>query len=309
MERKVILIAGPTCSGKTRVSIDLAKIISSEIISADSRQIYRHLNIGTAKPGSEELASVKHHLIDILEPEQDYNVSRFENDSLRIINEILSRGKIPVVVGGSGLYIHALVDGIFNEVDTDEEFRLELKEKMEKFGSGYLYDELKKVDPVSASKMLPQNWKRVMRSLEVFHITGRPIWQLQKNYKRETDLNFFQFGLDWPRATLYHNINSRVDKMIEKGLVEETNNLLNNGIPKTANSLNTVGYKEIISFLQNEITLDRAVELIKRNTRHYAKRQMTWFRKDSRINWISIESKEDLRNVPEIILNQISNLN
>lgn len=309
MERKVILIVGPTCSGKTRVSIDLAKRISSEIISADSRQIYKHLNIGTAKPDSAELASVKHHLIDFLEPEQNYNVSRFENDSLRIINEILSKGIIPVVVGGSGLYIHALVDGIFNEVDTDEEFRLELKEKREKFGNQYLYDELEKIDPASASKMLPQNWKRVMRSLEVIHQTGKPIWQLQKDYMRETDINFSQFGLDWHRADLYNNINSRVDRMIESGLVEETRNILDSGIPRTANSLNTVGYKEIISFLENEITLDRAVELIKRNTRHYAKRQMTWFRKDSRIKWIRIESNEDLLNVPEIIIRQISNLN
>ncbi len=309
MERKVILIVGPTCSGKTRVSIDLAKRISSEIISADSRQIYKHLNIGTAKPNASELASVNHHLIDFLEPEQDYNVSRFENDSLRIINEILSKGKIPVVAGGSGLYIHALVDGIFNEVDTDEEFRLELKEKREKFGNRYLYDELEKIDPVSASKMLPQNWKRVMRSLEVIHLTGKPIWQLQSDYKRETDLQFVQFGLDWPRAALYQNINSRVDRMIDNGLVEETRNILNSGVSRNANSLNTVGYKEIISYLENEIKLDRASELIKRNTRHYAKRQMTWFRKDSRIRWISIESKEDLLNVPEIIIRQISNLN
>ncbi len=296
MERKVIVIVGPTCSGKTKVGISLAEKLQTEIISADSRQIYKYLNIGTAKPSRNELAKIKHHFIDFLEPDDDFNVSRFENDALRVINGLIEDGKVPVVVGGSGLYIKALVDGIFNSVDSDDEFRLELKDKREKFGDDFLYDGLKKVDPVSASKMLPQNWKRVMRALEVIHITGEPIWKFQEDYKRKNDCKFVQFGLNWEREMLYRNIEKRVDNMMEDGLVDEVKNVLAKGYSKNLNALNTVGYKEIISYLENQITLDRAIELIKRNTRRYAKRQLTWFRKDDRIKWLPIESEFDLDN-------------
>lgn len=175
MESKVIVIVGPTCSGKTQLGIQLAEKLKTEIISADSRQLYKYLNIGTAKPSKEELNRVKHHFIDKLEPDENYNVSKFENDALDIIQELFNKKKIPIVVGGSGLYIKALVDGIFSTVDTDEEFRNDLFEKRKYFGNEFLYDELKKVDPVSAAKMLPQNWKRVMRALEVFHLTGKQI--------------------------------------------------------------------------------------------------------------------------------------
>ena len=287
MERKVIVIVGPTSSGKTKVGISLAQKLHTEIISADSRQIYKRLTIGTAKPTQDELRKVKHHCIDLLEPDEDYNVSRFETDSLKVIDELLTRGKIPIVVGGSGLYIKALTEGIFNSVDNDDDYREELKEKREKFGNEYLYEELKKVDPQSAAGMLPQNWKRVMRALEVFHLTGEPIWKVQENYERKVDHNFILFGLNWDRKILYANIENRVDEMIENGLVEEVKNILSLGYSKNINSLNTVGYKEIISYLGNEITLDCAIELIKRNTRRYAKRQMTWFRKTENISWIN----------------------
>ncbi|MDQ7815716.1 MAG: tRNA (adenosine(37)-N6)-dimethylallyltransferase MiaA [Melioribacteraceae bacterium] len=309
MERKVIVIVGPTCSGKTKVSLDLARRLSTEIISADSRQIYKYLNIGTAKPVLEDLKSVKHHFINYIEPGEEYNVSRYESDGLKIIEDNLSKGQIPIVVGGSGLYIHAIVDGIFDAVDTDEEYRDKLKENREKLGNQFLYDELKKVDPKSASKMLPQNWKRVMRALEVYHLTGKPIWKFQQEHNRESNISFVQFGLEWQREVLYQNINNRVDKMIETGFVNEVEKILEMGYSKKLNSLNTVGYKEIISYLENEICLERAIELIKRNTRHYAKRQMTWFRKDDRINWMKINSKNDLEKVPDLIISQISNLN
>jgi tRNA dimethylallyltransferase len=303
MERKVIVILGPTCSGKTNLGISIAEKLHSEIISADSRQIYKYLTIGTAKPGAGELSKVKHHFVDMLEPDEDFNISKYEIDSLQIINQLLDDGKIPVVVGGSGLYIRALVDGIFNSVDSDEEYREELKNKREKFGNEYLYEELKKVDPQSSEKMLPQNWKRVMRALEVFHLTGQPIWKFQEDYTRKNNCEFLQFGLNWNRKVLYANIEQRVDQMIEKGLVDEVKNILSKGYSKELNALNTVGYKEIISFLENEISLERAVELIKRNTRHYAKRQMTWYRKDKRIQWIEIESVDDLYKAAQTILN------
>ena len=304
MERRVIVLAGPTCSGKTYVSLQLSQHIQSEIISADSRQVYQFLNIGTAKPTADELKKTKHHLVDCFTPDIDYNASKFEIDSLKLIENILQQGKVPIVTGGSGLYIKALVDGIFNSVDTDEELRADYLEKRKTLGDEYLYKELEKVDPESAVKMLPQNWKRVIRALEVFHLTGEPIWKLQESYKRDVDYDFIQFGLNWNRELLYKRIENRVDSMIEQGLVEETKNILAMGYSKELNSLNTVGYKEIIAHLEGEITLERSIELVKRNTRRFAKRQMTWFRKDKRIIWIDINSEEDLYTVPQKLINQ-----
>lgn len=302
MERKVIVIVGPTCSGKTKIGISLAEKLHTEIISADSRQLFKFLNIGTAKPTTEELQLVKHHFIDFLEPDEDYNVSRFETDSLKVIDELIAQGKTPIVVGGSGLYIKALTDGIFNSVDTNDEYREELKEKREKFGNEYLFEELKKVDPQSATRMLPQNWKRIMRALEVFHLTGEPIWKFQKNYERKADYKFVLFGLNWKREKLYHNIDDRVDRMISDGFVDEVKNILSLGYSKNINSLNTVGYKEIISYLDNEISLERAIGLIKRNTRRYAKRQMTWFRRTENINWLTCDENTTSEQLVSLII-------
>jgi len=305
MERKVIVIAGPTCSGKTSLGISLAEKLNTEIISADSRQIFKHLNIGTAKPSTDELQKIKHHFIDLLNPDENYNVSMYESEALNIINQLHAQNKIPVVVGGSGLYIKALTEGIFNSVDVDREYREQLLTLREKFGNNYLFDELKKVDPQSAGTMLPQNWKRVMRALEVFHLTGVQIQKFQANYKRGTNLDFRLFGLMWNRETLYKNIEKRVDDMISFGLVDEVKKILSLEYSKNINSLNTVGYKEIISFLKKEITFDRAVELIKRNTRRYAKRQMTWFRKTKNIEWLQCNDKTPPQQLAEIILKNI----
>ncbi len=302
MGPKVITIVGATCSGKTALSLQIAKYFNTEIISADSRQIYKYLNIGTAKPAQSELNKIKHHFINILEPDEDYNVSRYEKNALDKINELLNEGKIPVIAGGSGLYIKALVDGIFDTVDTDEEYRAELLEKKNLYGNEYIYNELMKVDPESAHKMLPQNWKRVMRALEVFYLTGEPISVHQRKHERNVDINFKQFGLRWNREVLYHNIEKRVEMMIELGLVNEVKSILERGFSKKLNSLNTVGYKEIISYLEKEISLDRAVALIKRNTRRFSKRQMTWFRKDDRINWFNITRFEDLQSISDQII-------
>jgi tRNA dimethylallyltransferase len=294
MERKVIVIVGPTCSGKTNVGIELAELFNTEIISADSRQVYKYLTIGTAKPSKKELNRVQHHFIDKLLPNQSFNVNQFEKEALELIEKLFSKNKIPIVVGGSGLYVKALIDGVFDSVDNDNEFRDEMKLKREEFGNEYLYNELKKVDPAAASTMLPSNWKRVMRALEIFHITGESILKLHNEHKRQIDINFVQFGIEWEREILYRNIELRVDKMIEQGLVDEVKQVLELGYSAELNSLNTVGYKEIISYLKNEIPLDRAIELIKRNTRRYAKRQFTWFRKDSRVKWFDIQDVEQL---------------
>lgn len=306
MERKVICIVGPTCSGKTSLGILLAEKLNGEIISADSRQIYKYLNIGTAKPSKKELKIVKHYFINELYPDEDFNVSKFEWEALKIIQEAFDKGIQPIVVGGSGLYLKALVDGIFDTVDTDEVYRKELMELKKKYGNEYLYEKLKKVDHPSASAMSPSNWKRIIRALEVFHLTGQPIGVHQKKYKRNINFTFVQFGLRWDREILYKNIESRVEQMIENELVEEVKNILKKGYDKKLNSLNTVGYKEIISYLDNEITLDRAIELIKRNTRRFAKRQMTWFRKDERIKWFNVQNPGTLEKIAEEILTNYS---
>ncbi len=294
MEPKIIVISGPTCSGKTKLGLILASKLNSEIISADSRQVYKYLDIGTAKPAKEELHEIFHYFINILEPDQPYNSSRFENDSLNIITDMIQREKVPIVVGGSGLYIKALIDGIFDIVGSDDNFRAQMLRLRKERGNEFIYNELKKVDHESSSKMLPQNWKRVIRALEVFHLTGKTIGELQKDYKRNVEFKFAQYGLKWERSVLYGNIENRVDRMISEGLVAETENVLAMGFVKDLNSLNTVGYKEIISYLENEISLERAIELIKRNTRRFAKRQLTWFRADERIFWFDIESFKKL---------------
>lgn len=294
MGQKVIVILGPTCAGKTTLGIELALKINGEIISADSRQIYKRLDIGTAKPSREELKKVKHHFIDILEPVDDYDASLFSTEAEKTIAGLFNNGINPIAVGGSGLYIKALIDGIIESVEKDDEIREKLLREKEEYGNEYLYDKLKDVDPESAKKMLPQNWKRVVRALEVYQSTGKPIWQHHQEQKNNSEYDFVQIGLRWPREILYDIINNRVDKMIDDGLVEEVRSLLSQGFDKNLNSLNTVGYKEIISHLEGEITLERAIELIKRNTRHYAKRQLTWFNADDRIKWYNVSSKAEL---------------
>lgn len=298
---EVITIVGPTCSGKTNLSLILAEKINGEIISADSRQVYKFLDIGTAKPEQSILKIIKHYFIDELKPNENFNASIFAKKSEEIIERILAENKNPIVVGGSGLYVKAIIDGISESADTNDEIRKELLEIRKKYGNDFLYDELKKVDEISASKMLPQNWKRVMRALEVVRISGKPIWQHHQDEIKISKFSFKQIGLNWQRESLYKNIENRVDEMIEKGLIDEVKSILNRGFEKSINSLNTVGYKEIIQYLDSEISLDKAIELIKRNTRRYAKRQMTWFNADNRIEWHQIKDEEDLIKLAGII--------
>ncbi len=290
--KSVIVITGPTCSGKTEVAIQLALKLNSEIVSADSRQVYKYLTIGTAKPTSAQLNLIRHYFIDELLPDEEFNADLFSKNSKRIISELFHKMKIPIVVGGSGLYIKALIDGLDVPVDSNPDLRKLLMEKRRQFGNEYIHNELKNVDPVSAEKLLPQNWKRIIRALEVFYTTQKPIWQFNsENKKRE--YHFIQYGLRWNRDILYQRINLRVDKMIEDGLVEETRKILELGYDKNLNSLNTVGYKEVIKFISGEISLEKAIYLTKRNTRRFAKKQMTWFNKDKRILWIDAENKSE----------------
>jgi len=303
--QRVIVIAGPTCSGKSYLGLKLAQLINGEIISADSRQIYKRLNIGTAKPTSDELQKVKHHFIDILNPDEDYDANKFSIDAENVIDDIHKRKKTALVVGGSGLYVKALIDGIVDSADKDENLRKELLTKKDKFGNEFLYNQLKKVDPISADKMLPQNWKRVIRALEVYYITGKPINRHHSGQNKNSKFSFYQIGLNWDREVLYTRIEERIDKMIEDGLVDEVMGILNDSYTKKLNSLNTVGYKEIISYLDKEITLSRAIELIKRNTRRYAKRQLTWFRADERLKWFNVSSQDDIDDLALQLINDI----
>lgn len=302
MGQKVIVIVGPTCSGKTKLSLILAENLKSEIISADSRQVYKYLTIGTAKPSANELRIIKHHFIDELEPDEEFNADLFSKRAKEIISRLVEKDSIPIVVGGSGLYIKALVDGITQTVVSNKLLRNELLELRKKYGNAYLYDELKKIDPISAEKMLPQNWKRVIRAIEVFKLTGKPIWQHHIENPIQQEFEFFQYGLKWDRKKLYQNIECRVDEMIKNGFIEEVKMILDEGYSKEINSLNTLGYKEIIDLLDGKLTFNEAVNRIKINTRRFAKRQMTWFNADKRIKWFEIDSYEELNNIAENIL-------
>ncbi len=286
MEKKVIVITGPTASGKSDYAIEVAKFLDTEIISADSRQVYKYLDIGTAKPDKNQLQSLKHHLIDFLEPDEEFNASIFEIQATTIIEELHKEGKIPVVAGGTGLYIKSLVDGMFDGPSKNLEFRAQMHGILERDGVVKLLELLREKDPESASKMNPGNWKRIIRALEVFELTGMPIWAHHQQQEKNSDISFYLFALDMPREILYDRIEKRVDLMIASGLEIETKKVLEMGYSTTLNSLNTVGYKEMINYICNEISHDRCVELIKRNSRRYAKRQVTWWRADSRIKWL-----------------------
>lgn len=304
MERKVIVIVGPTGSGKTALSLHLARLLKTEIISADSRQFYKYLDIGTAKPTENELRGINYHMIGFLMPEVDYNVSKFKKDSLKICNTLWNKGQLPIITGGSGLYIKSIIDGLSDTPDPDFKIRENLLVEKEKYGVEALHRKLKDIDPESAAAIHQNNWKRVIRAIEVYYKTGIKISDVNEKNVGDSNIKADQYGILWDRDTLYSRINERCDRMIEEGLVEEVRKLMNSGFSRNLNSLNTLGYKEIIAYLEGEINLVEAIELFKRNTRRYAKRQLTWFRKDSRITWQSINCSEDLIIFAEKIADQ-----
>jgi tRNA dimethylallyltransferase len=286
--KKVFAIVGPTASGKTSVGIELAEILNAEIISADSRQVYKGISIASASPRESEMRGIRHHFISEISPETDFNAGEFAKLARERINMLLSNGKNALIVGGSGLYIKALIDGFFEaEVDAPE-IRKTLYERMEKEGKPALFDELHTVDPESAKTMDATKFRRVIRALEVYHSTGIKISELQKTNDKP-DFTTIQAGLLWDRKELYHRIHSRVDKMLSDGLIDEIKALLAlNYHYSKQKSLNTVGVKEAMKYLENSYTYDEMVTQIKQNSRRYAKRQMTWFRKDKRINWVNV---------------------
>lgn len=287
--RKVIAIVGPTASGKTPVSIELAKVSDSEIISADSRQIYKNIPIATAVPDENVRKNVIHHFIEILEPEDDYNAGRYGKDARAVIENLHSDDKNVIIVGGSGLYLRSLIDGLYEEeIDTSDQRNI-LYEKLQKNGRKALFYELIKIDPETASNLTEYDTRRIIRALEVFYTTGKKISELRKNVPK-INFDVILFALQHPRENLYKKINERVDKMIEIGLINEVRKLYETGYHyKIHNSLNTVGIKEVMMYFDGEIGKPEMLELIKMNTRRYAKRQFTWFKKDKRINWIPVD--------------------
>lgn len=288
-----LIIVGPTGIGKSEVSIEIAKHLSCEIVSADSRQVYRFMDIGTSKPSREVMRKIQHHFINILNPDQDYSAGQYAQEAREIIDQILNRGNTPLIVGGSGLYVKALLEGFFGEDFKDELIREQLRNRLKENGQEPLYTELQKVDPQSAEEIHPNNVKRILRSLEVYYITRKPISQIQNSKKDPARFPWIKFGLTMKREKLYERINQRVNVMFKDGLVEEVQNLLKKGYSSGLNSLNSVGYKEVINYLNNKMNLENCIDLIKQNTRGYAKRQLTWFRKEEDINWVTIENPEN----------------
>lgn len=284
---KVIVIVGATASGKTAVSIELAKRINGEIISADSMQIYQHMNIGTAKPTIEEQEGIKHYLLDVVLPSEHFNVVKYKELAIKAIEEILQKGKIPIIVGGTGLYINTLVNGIeFANTNSDEKYTNELLHRYEAEGIDILFEELKQVDPESAQIIDKNNVRRVIRALEIYKATGKTKTQLDKESLKEVKYDYQMFGIEWDRNILYARINQRIDKMLEDGLIDEVKKIIQNyTISNTA--IQGLGYKEVIEYLNGNLSYDEMVEKLKMKTRHYAKRQLTWFRRDKRIEWVS----------------------
>ena len=284
---KIVILTGPTAVGKTKLSIDLAKSINGEIISADSIQVYKKLDIGSAKITKEEMQGVKHYLVDVLDPKEDFNVYIFKEMANNAISEILNKGKTPIIVGGTGFYIQSVIYDIdFNEEDNSI-VRKELEEIAKEKGNIYLHNELKKIDKESADKIHPNNVKRVIRAIEYYKLNNKPISQHNEEESfKDAVYDAKYFALNDKRELLYERIDKRVDEMIELGLVKEVKDLVDSGLDSSYNSMQGIGYKEILEYINGECTLENAILNIKKNTRHFAKRQLTWFRREKNVNWI-----------------------
>ena len=285
---KVIVICGPTASGKTGLSIELAKKINGEIISCDSMQIYKDMNIGTAKPTKEEMQGIPHYMLDFVSPEKRYSVADFKKDATLAIEEVLSKGKVPIVVGGTGLYVNSLTQNItYPNIETDLEYRKLLEKRAEKEGLHSLYNEAKKIDETAMQTISENDKKRIIRVLEIYHQTGKTKTMLEAESKLEPPpYNYIVFAIDMDREKLYERINKRVDIMIDQGLIEEVENLVKK-YKSLPTAIQGLGYKEVVGYLNGNLTKEEMIEKIKMETRRYAKRQLTWFRKDKSIKWIN----------------------
>lgn len=304
LKKPLIILTGPTAVGKTKLSIELAKAVNGEIISADSMQVYKHMDIGSAKIKKEEMCGVSHHLIDELEPDEEFHVVRFQEMAKQAMEEIYAKGKVPILAGGTGFYIQAVVKDIDFSKETEKSpVREELEKLAEEKGCEYLHERLQQVDPKSAEKIHANNVKRVIRALEYFELTGKPIsLHNEEEAAKESPYNVAYFVLNDVRERLYERIDARVDAMLQEGLVEEVSGLAKKGYTKDMVSMQGLGYKEILSYLDGSYTLDEAVYILKRDTRHFAKRQLTWFKREKDVIWVN---KQDFHYEENEILNYI----
>ena len=304
---KLIILAGPTASGKTAVSVDLAKRIGGEIISADSMQIYRGMDIGTAKITSDEMQGVKHYLINVSDPKEDFNIVKFQNMVKCSIEEIKKNGHIPILVGGTGFYIQSIIYDInFDKEDDNGSIRKVLEEEYDKMGADFMYEKLKKIDSISADNIHKNNKKRIIRAIEYFLINNALISEHNELQRKKTSPYDFKFFVLNPKSDiLYDRINKRVDKMVEKGLVDEVKSLIESGLSIDNISMQGIGYKEIVEYLEGNIPLDKAVENIKQNTRHMAKRQVTWFKRERDVIYIDPFEFENNEKIVDYMVEKI----
>ncbi len=303
---KVIVICGPTASGKTALSIELAKTINGEVISADAMQIYKDMDIGTAKPTKEEMQGIQHYLLDFISPDERYSVAQYKQDAKKAIKEILQKGKKPIIVGGTGLYVDSLIYEIeYNDIELDENYRKELEEIAEKQGLEILYKKALDIDPIAMEKISENDKKRIMRVLEIYKATGKTKTQQEiESRQKPIEYDYKVFAINWDREKLYQRINKRVDIMIEQGLIEEVKNILEK-YNKFPTAMQGLGYKEVVDYLNGIYTKEEMIEKIKMETRRYAKRQLTWFRKNKQTTWL--EGTNEIQNNVNIIL-EVSNI-
>ena len=303
---KLIVIIGPTAVGKSKIGVELASQINGEIVSGDSMQIYKGMDIGTAKIQEHEMyginnVKVKHHMIDIIPPQRDYSVADFQQDARKCIDEINKSEKTPILLGGTGLYVRSVIDKYDFQVDVDHSTRLSLLQIAQENGTSELYKKLKEIDADSAERIHPNDTKRIVRALEYFKTTGKPISSgMVADYGCSLYSPLVMIGLNIPRSILYERINQRVDNMIQEGLIEEVENLLKAGVKPTNTSMQAIGYKQVVDYLYKKCSLEETITIIKRDTRRFAKRQLTWFRKDDRIKWVEVDLDDPLNNINEI---------
>jgi tRNA dimethylallyltransferase len=283
---KVIFVIGPTAVGKSALAIELAKRLDGEIISADSMQVYKDMDIGTAKPSKEELKEVPHHLIDIVEPDKPWSVTEFIERTKELIADIISRKKLPIVCGGTGMYLNALLEGYsFPEIKKDDILRKKLEGEAKTYGSEHLYEQLKKIDPEAAKTIHFNDTKRIVRALEVYELTGKPMSQQRTRDQESLEFEPVVIGLDMDRDDLYKRIEARVDDMLAKGLVDEVRGLIKNGYDRDLTSMQAIGYKEVAEHLNGKYSYNEMVSILKQNTRNFARRQMTWFKRFKNVKW------------------------